>query len=350
MAEEHSEFAPNEFVAPAQQHFNTHPQRSPPSDPSNPRNSLPDSGASSHFTPYASDLINARPCHVPITVADGNTVYATQVGQVPWHFPSDQGYPVNLTLSRVYFVPGLNRCLFSIPAFTENGVFTVNISKRYTQLDFGDGTTYTWPILQHKRGCHDANQSSTPPPTPTPPNTSVTDPVPTPAPTPTTTPGKRLGFRSLQGLLSGTLGQVWDDCHVSPGADDYTWSAKIAVSCKRNRVRIDPDTPEHVFDRVFLDVIPNPHANALMPGTAFPCHLFICTHKGKLCGVRGMKNNSTAEVIRCFTNWENAMPAHGKVREIQYIRADAAKYFLSKEFLAFGDENNISIEIAAPRR
>ena len=100
-----------------------------------------------------------------MTVADGNVVHAIRQGKVDLNFEDDQGRDTVVTLSNVYYIPGLNRRLFSIPAFTANGIFTVHISKNYTQLDFGDGCTFTWPLLRHKRTCHailDATVSTAP--------------------------------------------------------------------------------------------------------------------------------------------------------------------------------------------
>jgi hypothetical protein len=120
------------------------------------RNWLPDSGATAHFTPVREDLSEIRPCDISITVADGQVIYATEVGIVCINLWSDQGERLELTLRDVYFVPGLDRRLFSIPAFTDNPRFLVHISRRFTQLDFDStsattegSTTYTWPVLRH---------------------------------------------------------------------------------------------------------------------------------------------------------------------------------------------------------
>ena len=77
---------------------------------------LLDSGATSHFTPVLSDLLEAESLSPPmyIKVADGSRMTATHKGVVEVHFVSDQGTQVNLRLLRVLYVPGLQTRLFSI--------------------------------------------------------------------------------------------------------------------------------------------------------------------------------------------------------------------------------------------
>ena len=41
---------------------------------------IPDSGATSHFTPYINDLEDPVNCNIAIILADSNTVNATEVG------------------------------------------------------------------------------------------------------------------------------------------------------------------------------------------------------------------------------------------------------------------------------
>eukprot|EP00957_Ditylum_brightwellii_P207313 15352429-Ditylum_brightwellii.AAC.1 len=86
------------------------------------RNWLIDSGATSHFILHPEDLRDIGPCQIEVTVADGSTILAT--------------------------------CI--VPSLCSNKDYTTSISANFTQLDFGDGTTLTLPIL--KTGNH-ANAS-----------------------------------------------------------------------------------------------------------------------------------------------------------------------------------------------
>ena len=106
---------------------------------------LMDSGASSHFTPYFSDLQDPKQCQIEVMLADSSRVRATQQGSVSINFTSDQGQPSKLNLQRVIYVPGLNTRLFSISAFTRDSDFTVNFGDNFSQLIFGDGQTYKIP-------------------------------------------------------------------------------------------------------------------------------------------------------------------------------------------------------------
>ncbi|KAI2511627.1 hypothetical protein MHU86_2693 [Fragilaria crotonensis] len=45
-------------------------------------NWLPDSGATSHYTPVFSDLHDVEPCHVPVSLADGTTKISTFKAQL----------------------------------------------------------------------------------------------------------------------------------------------------------------------------------------------------------------------------------------------------------------------------
>jgi hypothetical protein len=61
---------------------------------------IPDSGATSHFTPVESDLLETTDCNVPIMLADGSTIHATKIGNTDIHFLTDQGKPCTLHLVR----------------------------------------------------------------------------------------------------------------------------------------------------------------------------------------------------------------------------------------------------------
>jgi hypothetical protein len=99
---------------------------------------LLDSGATSHFTPVMSDLLNPVELEHPIhiQVADGSCMQATHRGVVELHFTSDQGIQVNLRLMHVLFVPGLQTRLFSIESFVSDGRCSVLYSNGNVKLHF----------------------------------------------------------------------------------------------------------------------------------------------------------------------------------------------------------------------
>ena len=60
------------------------------------KNWLPDSGATTHFTPYLDDLEDVQPCQIEVLVADGSYFTATHQGTVKLRFTLDQGTRENL--------------------------------------------------------------------------------------------------------------------------------------------------------------------------------------------------------------------------------------------------------------
>jgi hypothetical protein len=108
-------------------------------DPSDLRNWGVDSGATSHFTPYMSDLIDRESCNVGITISDGSEVTGTFKGKVKISLSTNKGRACNLTLTNVIFVEGLNRRLFSVMAFCKNKNYSINFNHKGGFLDFGDG-------------------------------------------------------------------------------------------------------------------------------------------------------------------------------------------------------------------
>ena len=89
---------------------NTNAEETYPDDPKSPhqrfgppdlRNWLPDSGATSHYTPVFSDLCNPQPCNIPVSLADGNTKTSTFKGTCESLFTSDNGQKAILGLTDV---------------------------------------------------------------------------------------------------------------------------------------------------------------------------------------------------------------------------------------------------------
>ena len=106
---------------------------------------LLDSGATSHFTPCLSDLLNPQVLNPPVNikVADGTLMRATHQGIVEVHFTSDQGTRVNLRLMRVLYVPGLQTRLFSIESFISDGRCSALYEKDFVTLRFPQNITMT---------------------------------------------------------------------------------------------------------------------------------------------------------------------------------------------------------------
>jgi hypothetical protein len=99
---------------------------------------------------------------------------------------------------------------------------------------------------------------------------------------------------------------------------------------------------------LFLDVVPTPNKRALTPSTAFPCSLLIVDAFSKYSMWIGLPTHDTANVLEGIKHFLARTQSLGRVNELQYIRADAATYFTSNQFMKWGRDNNINITIAAP--
>ncbi len=101
------------------------------------RNWMPDTGASSHFTPCLLDLKEVEEgLDLGDEVADGHIVKCTARGVVEINMIADDGLPFKANLQGVIYVPGLKRCLFSVTAFASRGHYAI-VSKNEIQLMFG---------------------------------------------------------------------------------------------------------------------------------------------------------------------------------------------------------------------
>ncbi|KAI2498242.1 hypothetical protein MHU86_16269 [Fragilaria crotonensis] len=110
-------------------------------------NWLPDSGATSHYTPVFSDLHDVEPCHVPVSLADGTTKISTFKGTTDCFFTTTEGQKAILGLADVYYIEGLSHRLLSLTAISATQNFTVIIQNRATTIRFPNNSTYTWPTI-----------------------------------------------------------------------------------------------------------------------------------------------------------------------------------------------------------
>ena len=320
---------------------------------------LPDSGASAHFTNTLDDLYDTEDCHIEVQVADGTWVVATKKGKVQIIFNAD-GPPKKqsrLVLHRVLFVPGLNRRLFSIPAFCSNDAFTVHMSQRFIQLDFGDGATFTTPLSSTTDSAHEMATSAadgTPVASEAAPELAPADDEPVPSETrqlprlALELAHDRLGHRALRSLMAASLHGAWDDYRLTSSHDDWCEGCRIATSRSAARSRRGTPMAEHPFQRIFMDIIPAPSNEGLTNSTAFPCFLLIVDHFSRWTWFEGMLRRNTTAVIRAIRAFMTETRSLGRVQQVEYIRGDADSVFRSSEFQAFGVDNDIAISIAAP--
>lgn len=329
-------------------HWNTRPLRPTYVTITGFRDFLPDSGATSHFTGHYEDIQNPQSCDIEVTIADGNVVRATHVGRADINFITDRGTPSTLELANIYYIPGLSRRLFSLQSFTRDTPFSVEITHHYTRLNFGDGEFYTWPLTRNDndidRYAMNASDNDSAPS-----KHKTIEPIST-RPIALEKGMTRLGFRAAKGLLAGSLHRVWADCHIQAGTDPYCWSARLAISrvAPRNLRRPAVYYPKKAFEMLFADIIPNPHRDTLTLGTAYDGHLLLVCPFSNYVYWRGMNVINSATIIQAIETFRTHTVSKGATVSLQYIRADAASYFTSREFIAWGIANNTKISIAAP--
>ncbi len=97
------------------------------------RNWMPDTGASSHFTPCLLDLKEVEEgLDLGVEVADGHIFKCTARGIVEINMFADDGLPFKANLHGVIYIPGLKRCLFSVTAFASRGHYAIVKKNKYS--------------------------------------------------------------------------------------------------------------------------------------------------------------------------------------------------------------------------
>ena len=96
-----------------------------------------DSGASAHMTPFRRDCKNILPASRKIFLADSSAVLCREMGTI--HIPILNGHTKVgiLRLDSVLIVPSLDRRLFSVNSFLQNGNNWVHFEGSYIHLDIG---------------------------------------------------------------------------------------------------------------------------------------------------------------------------------------------------------------------
>jgi hypothetical protein len=106
--------------------------------------------------------------------------------------------------------------------------------------------------------------------------------------------------------------------------------------------------PKQAFKMVFVDVIPNPHRDTLTLATAYEGHLLIICPFSNYTDWRGLTSFNSATIIKAIKAFRTRTTTKGATVSLQYLRADAAPYFTSNEFIEWGNTNDVKISIAAP--
>jgi hypothetical protein len=229
-----------------------------PDDPQSPyqrfgppflSNWLPDREATSHCTPLFSDLRDAQPCSVPVSLTDVSTKLSTHKDTTECHFTTDDGLKFIVGLTDVYYVEGLSHRLLSLTALSCTQNFRVLIKNRATTIQLPNGSTYTWIILNNNHTQpHQAFSTISNPPTNVgldsdPDEQHFDDTISSLDPDqncfitslPLELISPQLDHRNFQNLMVVSLHQTWHDHVLSPTNDPNTWPLQISISQKRAR-------------------------------------------------------------------------------------------------------------------
>ena len=323
-------------------------------------NWLPDSGATSHYTPVFSDLHDVEPCSVPISLADGSTKLSTHKGTTECYFTTDDGQKSILGLTDVYYVEGLSHRLLSLTSISATQNFSVMIKNRATIIHLPNDTTYTWPLLQRELPQQQAFAAISHPPIDLEDDNLETEIFDTTANTvdpdqrqpiktlPLELVSRRLAHRNFRNLMVGSLHQTWNDHVLSPTIDPNTWPIKISISQKTARNKTPQRQGTEPFHRIHLDLMRNPFRYGLTTSTNFSAYLFIVTTPGKLTGWIGLPTESTTSILKAMKSWLTETELHGRTQSVRFIRTDAGTAFTSSKFVSECSDLGIKVEAAAP--
>jgi len=335
------------------------------------------------MTPLFSDLLDPKPCKIPVTLADGTIHYATACGRSSCQFIAKDGNKATLCLSHVLYVPGLNCRLISLVALSATQNFSIIIEKCATSVVFPDKTSFTWPLIrpghspvQSSLAVHEAVDkttiidddidedhytninviSDTEDESPSA-ACSINDdtPMSTFIPSeqsikslPLELVSRRLAFRSIRNLLTGSLHKVWRDYQLSPATDTNSWPVRISISQKRARSKIPLPEAPHPFFQLHLDLIRNPFRYGITSNTSFPAYLFVVATPGKYTGMIGLPEESSDAISTALKSWLTQTRLLGRTNKASYIRTDAGTAFTSREFIETCTELGCTLEAAAP--
>ena len=328
---------------------------------------LLDSGATSHFTPVFSDLIDPTPLVDPIyiRVADGSRMRASHQGIVELHFISDEGANVNLRLLRVLFVPGLQTRLFSIESFISNGRFTALYLQGRVRLQFSPQISITIELPHIPPGSYIANsvrdidnihpddrgfnttlfqnqnnnnnnqdgdqhfmmmarEISN--------DTTTTDPMQGGVDGATwkpsnwsekslSTPNKQrmnvelahkiFGHRAISSLMAASKSNVWDDITLDFAGDTWCDKCKIAVAPRqaisKRSMRMNGLPLQHIF----IDCIPCPGILAGVAECRDKDFYFLCCPNSKFVTKINAPDKSSSTAIKLLSKWRGEMLEKG---------------------------------------
>ncbi|KAI2511948.1 hypothetical protein MHU86_2464 [Fragilaria crotonensis] len=293
-------------------------------------NWLPDSGATSHYTPVFSDLHDVEPCHVPVSLADGTTKISTFKGTTDCFFTTTEGQKAILGLADVYYIEGLSHRLLSLTAISATQNFTVIIQNRATTIRFPNNSTYTWPTILQELPSEQAFSMTSQP------NTTSDDTSNSPAIT-------------FEQHLDTSTNSNPDQPTATLPLEITSVALHINLNQpKRARSKVPLRQGSEPFHQLHLDLLRNPFRFGLTTNTNYSAYLFIVTTPGKLTGWIGLPTESTLSILTALQSWLTQSELLGRTQSVRFIRTDAGTAFTSAKFISTCTNLGIKVEAAAP--
>ena len=363
---------------------------------------LIDSGASCHMTPFRSDLTNVKQCKANVTVADGSKIHSNLMGEVTVLLPTneDEYNAARVRLTRVLYVPGLNRRLFSVPTFTKMVGYEMTFYENRVHITLPDGKTADIPNNNEKTESHKyanpaiATQESlvakrkwpnqarrnavrlwhredgpnkrlksfenlSKVPSSAVKNTKESDLQKNPQQTENQLDKyflprsaavdldllhDRLGHRKTTAILTASHHKVWADTYCIATGDQFCTSCPIATISRATKPRQPSQIPDVPLSRVYIDTVPNPTNPGITIDSSWSNLLIVVDHHSRYIWIDGMMGKASKHVISSLRRY---IARFGKMRE---IRSDAGSEFISEEFEDWCANNKIRFTAAAPAR
>jgi len=319
-------------------------------------NWLLDSGATSHFTPYLSDLFDLEHLEEPIYIqtADGTKLKAYLKGKVRIKYVTDENVNVILTLQRVLYVPEMKSRLFSIESFISNENCSAHYSDNSVILTVPHGHRITIPLPHIPQAVFTAMPAIDPSA-----GASDENKVWLPSKWHEANANKIkkrkmnvelaheiFGHVANTSLMNASHADVWDDIILQFNGDSWCDQCRIAVSKKHARSK-EPMRFDNVpFKHLFIDLMQAPAVLKGVKGYNSPYFLLIVDPVSKYIDKINIAEKSTQATIDGLSKWRSTMVEKG-FEVFIHLRSDAGTNFTSEEFKAWCVDNHITLTIAA---
>jgi len=303
-----------------------------------------DSGASAHMTPFRKDCKNVQTANRKIFLADGSAVLCKEMGTI--EIPILDGHTKLgiLRLDNVLIVPSLDRRLFSVNSFLQNGNNWVHFENSHIHLGIKDGPKIKIPISSLQSNALVVGELK-----PIDKSNKAHGRFNKKVKLTTNVLHDRF-HRSDGALATIKAHDLWEDVHIIPGNDSICTSCKIMTIPAASRGKIRNSQPTSPLEEIQIDTVPNPEPLGLSSESRYNYFLILCDRFSRTFRLIGIQDKSTDACIDGIELLTSRIPNNKrKIRKISHIRTDAGSEFRSDTFRKWCSENNIRCTTAAPK-